>query len=98
MRSMKPYRQPIKFIATLVTTVYGLFLLKVFSGSAPPLFFLPTQLRELDMLIYLGAIPLLLMWVLVVRFTHLSEEEHMLMVLAAERREDTKAVDKGGER
>ena len=62
---MKRYRQLIKFIATLLTTVYGLFLLKVFSGSAPPLSFLPAQLQALDMLIYLGAIPLLLMWVLI---------------------------------
>jgi hypothetical protein len=98
MSTMKRYRQPIKFIATLLTTVYGLCLLKVFSGSAPPLSFLPAQLRELDMLIYLGAIPLLLMWVLVVRFTHLSEEERILMALAAERRESKKAVDKRGER
>ena len=95
---MKRYRQPIKFIATLLTTVYGLCLLKVFSGSAPFLSFLPAQLQALDMLIYLGAIPLLLMWVLVVRVTHLSEEERMLMALAAERRESKKADDKRGER
>ena len=94
---MKRYRQPIKFIATLLTTVYGLCLLKVFSGSSPSLSFLPVQLRELDILIYLGAIPLLLMWVLVVRFTHLSEEERMLMALAAERHESKKAVDKRGD-
>lgn len=82
-------RQPIKFIATLITTLYAIFLYKVMSGQAhlsgPIINMLPKPLQELDGLVYFAGIPIVLLWVLVARVTHLNDDEKVIRAIKQER-------------
>lgn len=82
---MKKYRQVIKFIATFSTTLYVIFLYKAVTGqvnlSASLLSTLPSFMRDFDVLVYAGAVPLVLLWVLVLRATHLSEDDKVIRQL-----------------
>lgn len=82
-------RQPIKFIATLITTLYAIFLYKVMSGQAhllgPIINMLPKPLQELDGLVYLAGVPIVLLWVLVARVTHLNDDEKVIRAIKQER-------------
>lgn len=81
--------QPIKFIATLITTLYAIFLYKVMSGQAhllgPIINMLPKPLQELDGLVYLAGVPIVLLWVLVARVTHLNDDEKVIRAIKQER-------------
>lgn len=82
-------RQPIKFFATFLTTLYAIFLYKVVSGqvsmSGPMINMLPQSLQELDGLVYLAGVPIFLLWVLVSRVTHLNDDEKVIRAIKQER-------------
>ncbi len=86
-------RQPVKFVATVVTTLYAIFLYKVVSGqvtlTGAMVSFLPQPLQELDGLVYLAGVPVVLLWIVVSRVTYLNDDDKVIRAIKRDREKHT---------